>query len=380
MPSRTSTDPSTSVLTQRQLNRSLLARQMLLHRSDMTVEATLEHLVGMQSQVPSHPYVALWSRLEGFQTDHLSRMMIDRTAVRMLLMRGTIHLVTARDGLKLRPVVQELYERLFPSNAIWGPNLKGMDLDELLAAGRKQLEETPRTSKALASLLAELWPDRDPASMSQAIRHYLPLVQVTPRGIWGKSHQATWTTVEKWLGESVDDNTAPDDTILRYLVAFGPATVADIQTWSRLQGLREPVERLRPQVRVYRNEKGQELFDVSGAPFPDPETPVPPRFLPVYDNALLSHADRTRIIDEDYRKAIGSSNGLFDATYLIDGFVAGSWKIEQKKKEKRATLVLTPFAPMSAEERAALEDEGARLLAFAAADAETHDIIVQSSR
>ncbi len=380
MPSRTSTDPSTSVLTQRQLNRSLLARQMLLQRSDMTVEAALEHLVGMQSQVPSHPYVALWSRLEGFQTDHLSRMMIDRTAVRMLLMRGTIHLVTARDGLKLRPVVQELYERLFPSNAIWGPNLKGMDLDELLAAGRKQLEETPRTSKALASLLAEQWPDRDPASMSQAIRHYLPLVQVTPRGIWGKSHQATWTTVEKWLGESVDDNTAPDDTILRYLAAFGPATVADIQTWSRLQGLREPVERLRPQVRVYRNEKGQELFDVPGAPFPDPETPAPPRFLPVYDNVLLSHADRTRIIDEDYRKAIGSSNGLFDATYLIDGFVAGSWKIEQTKKERCATLVLTSFAPMSAEERTALEDEGARLLAFTAADAESHDIIVQSSR
>jgi hypothetical protein len=379
MPSRTSTDPSTTVLTRRQLNRSLLARQLLQQHADMTVEAALEHLVGMQSQVPSHPYIALWSRLAGFATDHLSQMMIDRTAVRTLLMRGTIHLVTARDCLRLRPVVQELYERLFPSIAIWGSNLKGMDLDELLAVGRTHLEETPRTGKALASLLAEQWPDRDSASMSQAVRHYLPLVQVTPRGVWGESHQATWTTVEHWLGRSVDEHTAPDDTILRYLAAFGPATVADVQTWSRLQGLRGPIERLRPQLRVYRNEKGQELFDVPGAPFPDPETSAQARFLPIYDNVLLSHADRTRIIAEDYRKAIGSSNGLFDATYLIDGFVAGTWKIEQKK-ERRATLVLTPFAPHSAEDRAALEDEAAQLLAFAASDADARDIRFTDAR
>jgi hypothetical protein len=364
--------PATDVLTQRQLNRSLLARQLLLQRSDMTVGAALEHLVGMQSQVPSHPYTALWSRLEGFELDHLSQMMLDRSAVRTLLMRGTIHLVTARDCLRLRPVMQELYERLFPATASWGPSLKGMDLDALLAAGRRHLEDTPRSNKALASLLAEQWPDRDSAAMAQAVRHYLPLVQVTPRGVWGKSHAATWTTVENWLGRPIDEDTTPDAAILRYLAAFGPATVADVQTWSRLQGLREPIERLRPHIRVFRNERGQELFDVPDAPFPDPETPAPPRFLPIYDNALLSHADRRRIISEEHRKAISAPNGLFDATYLIDGFVAGTWKVERGKHH--ATLHLAPFAHHSSADRAALEDEGNRMLGFVAADAATREI------
>ena len=338
------TQLTADVLTQRQLNRSLLARQLLLERSSMGTADAIEHLVGMQSQVPSHPFIGLWSRLEEFETHDLSRMMLDRTAVRTLLMRGTIHLATARDCLRLRPVVQELYERLFPSIAAYGPNVDGMNLDALLAVGRELLEEQPRTTKQLATLLAERWPDRDPASLAQAIRHYVPLVQVTPRGVWGKSHQATWTTVEAWLGRPVEADTDPSETILRYLAAFGPATVADIQTWSGLRGLRPHIDRLRPHLRVFRNERGQELLDVPEVPFPDPDTPAPPRFLPVYDNALLSHADRTRIVADDYRKAISSPNGLFEATYLIDGFVAGGWRIEQAKGG--ATPHLHPGNPL----------------------------------
>lgn len=361
---------STEILTQRQLNRALLARQLLLERSTMPVAGVLEHLVGMQSQVPSHPFIGLWTRLEGFETDHLSRMMLDRTAVRMLLMRGTIHLVIARDGLRLRAVMQEFYERLFPTIASFGPNVAGMDLDALLAAGRRHLEEEPRSGKALASLLAARWPERDPASMAQAVRHHLPLVQVTPRGVWGKSHQPTWTTVEAWLGRPMDHETNPGETILRYLAAFGPATVADVQTWSRLQGLREHVDRLRPHLRTFRNERGQELFDVPGALLPDPETPAPVRFLPVYDNALLSHADRTRIIAEPHRKVIATLNGLFDATYLVDGFVAGTWKVEERKTNRRAVLHLVPFASHAAADRAALEAEGERLLELLAPQAD----------
>ncbi|HVL26099.1 MAG TPA: winged helix DNA-binding domain-containing protein [Thermomicrobiales bacterium] len=376
----TTTPADGAVMTRRQLNRSLLARQLLLERSTMTTPAALEHLVGMQSQVPAHPFIALWSRLAGFETDDLSRMMLDRTAVRTLLMRGTIHLVTADDCLRLRPIMQELYERLFPAIAAFGPNVAGMDLDALLAAGRAHLEAQPRTGKALAALLAGQWPERDPASMSQAVRHYLPLVQVTPRGVWGKSQQATWTTVEAWLGRGVDEGTAPDATILRYLAAFGPATVADVQTWSRLQGLREPIERLRPRLRVYRNERGQELFDVPGAPFPDPETPAPPRFLPVYDNALLSHADRTRIIADEHRQAIATPNGLFDATFLIDGVVAGVWKVEQARKPSRAILRLQPFAPLTGADREALEAEGERLLFFLAPGAETREVAWREDR
>ena len=365
------------VLTQRQLNRALLARQLLLARSTMSVTDALEHLVGMQSQVPSHPFIGLWARLAGFAPDDLSRMMLDRTAVRMLLMRGTIHLVTARDGLRLRAVMQEFYERLFPTIASFGPNVAGMDLEALLAAGRCHLEEQPRTSKVLADLLADQWPHRDPASMAQAVRYCLPLVQVPPRGVWGKNQQPTWTTVESWLRRPIDDHTDPGETILRYLAAFGPATVADIQTWSRLQGLRAHVERLRPRLRVFRNEKGQELFDVPDAPLPDPETPAPPRFLPVYDNALLSHADRTRIIADDRRKAIATPNGLFHATYLIDGFVAGSWKLGRDRR--RATLHLVPFAPHALADQAALEAEGETLLRFLAPEADEREIALHEA-
>lgn len=363
---------TTGVLSQRQLNRSLLERQHLLKRSEMSTASALEHLVGMQSQVPKDPFLALWSRLEGFRTDHLSQMMLDRTAVRALLMRGTIHLVTADDCLKLRPVMQDLYERLFPQIATWAPNLEGMDMDALLASARTLMENEPLTVKALGARLSEIWPDRDPASMAHAARHLLPLVQVTPRGVWGTSHQATWTTVERWLDASLDTNADPKATILRYLAAFGPTTVADIQTWSRLKGLREHVEALRPQLQTFRNEKGQELFDVIDAPFPDPETPAPPRFLPVFDNVLLSHADRTRIVAEDHRKALSYSNGLFDSTFLVDGFVAGGWKIEQTKRY--ATLTISPFVSLSTGDQSALEEEGVRLLNFLVPDADLCDL------
>jgi hypothetical protein len=366
MPVRGSTSTEVAVLTQRQLNRALLGRQLLLERSRMPVTDAIEHLVGMQSQVPSHPFIGLWSRLAGFSTDDLSQLMLDREAVRTLLMRGTIHLVTARDCLRLRPVMQAFYERIVPTIASVGPNVAGMDVDALLAAGRAHLEDAPRTAKELAALLAEQWPERDAMSMSQAVRHFLPLVQVTPRGVWGMSHQPTWTTVEAWLGRSIDAKTDPDETILRYLAAFGPATVADIQTWSRLQGLRAHVERLRPRLRTFRNERGQELFDVPDGLLPDADTPARPRFLPIYDNVLLSHADRTRIIAEERRKAIATPNGLFDATYLIDGIVAGTWKIDVDKT--RATLHLRPFAPHAREDAQALEREGEGVLRFVVPD------------
>jgi hypothetical protein len=226
-------------------------------------------------------------------------------------------------------------------------------------AGRT-VEDAPRTTKDLAALFAEQWPGRDANTMSQSVRYRLPLVQVTPRGVWGMSHQPTWTTVEAWLGRSIDAEPDLDDTILRYLAAFGPATVADIQAWSRLQGLRPHVERLRPRLRAFRNERGQELLDVPEGLLPDPETPAPPRFLPVYDNALLSHADRTRIIAEARRKAIARPNGLFDATYLVDGVVAGTWKLDEDKS--RATLHLQPFTEHARADVEALEREAEGLL------------------
>lgn len=366
--------PEGTTLTQRQLNRALFARQLLLERSPMQVTDALEHLVGMQSQVPSDPYIGLWSRLEGFATTELSRIMQDRAVIRASLTRETIHLVTVADYLVLEPVMQALHERVFPRTD-QGKRLGQAHVLEILEAGREMLAERPLSMKALGARLAERWPDRDPGRMAPAVRFLLPLVQVTPRGIWGASHGATWALAERWIGQAIPNSSTPDTILPRYLAAFGPATVADMQAWSGLQGLRTVVEHMRPHLRVYRNEKGQELFDVPGAPLPDPETPAPVRFLPGFDNALLSHVDRTRIIAEEHRKAIGSRNGLFLSTVLIDGFIAGTWGIEKTKE--RAALRIVPFATLSPDDHDAIQAEGERLLVFLA-DGLSHEVVIAS--
>lgn len=363
---------SGEVLSQRELNRALLARQMLLRRSPMSVEQALGHLVGMQSQVPRDPYIGLWSRLEAFHQDDLGRSMTERRAVRASLMRATIHLVTARDALRIRPVLQAVFEHAYAAPPPGQPNVEQTLIGELLACGRALLEVTPRTGKALRTLLTDCFPDRDPAALSRAVLILLPLVQVTPRGVWGASHAPHLTTTEHWLGQPLEADTSRDELFLRYLAAFGPATLADFRAWSRLKGLNDFVARLRPRLLSFRDERKRDLLDLPDAPRPDPVTPAPPRFLPGFDNALLSHSDRTRIISEPFRKAIGSKNGLFDATYLIDGFVHGIWKIE--RTGNTTTLVISPFATFESTQRDELMEEGARLLTFIAPDAASHDI------
>src|SRR5215207_8537007 len=371
-PSKNSSRGSEGVLTLRELNRATLERQMLLRRRKLPAVEAIEHLVGMQAQSPDPSYVGLWTRLEGFHPDELAHLILDRRAVRIALMRNTIHLVTARDCLKLRPLVQPVLDRVLYANRAHRADIEGVDIEALVAAGSTLLEERPRTAKELGELLKKRWPERDAASLVRAIRHLVPLVQVPPRGVWGKSGQATHTTAEAWLGRPLDLNPSLDEMVVRYLRAFGPATVKDVQTWSGLTRLGEVTDRLRPRLRAFHDEQGKELFDLPYAPRPDPDTLAPPRFLPEFDNLILSHADRTRIIANDYRKVIASKNGMVPATVLVDGFVRGTWKTERTRG--KATLVIEPSEPLSGSAREALAEEGEQLVRFVGDGAKAFEV------
>lgn len=362
----------TRVLDARALNRALLERQLLLRRSKMSATDAIEWLVGMQAQIPGDPYIALWSRLEGFRTDDLAKLITDREAVRMGLMRATIHLVTARDALALRPVLQPALERTFQTGSPFGRQLVGVDIEKLLEIGRVLVDDRPRTSAELRPLLHKRWPKRDQDSLVMAMSYLLPLVQVPPRGVWGASGQPRRTTLEAWLGRPLGKNRSPDTMILRYLAAFGPATAGDARTWSGLGGLAEVFERLRPRLRIFRDERGRELFDVPDAPLPDPETPALPRFLPVYDNVVLSHGDRARIVRTFALRRIGYLERANFGSVLIDGFVGATWTLERRAKAARLRIALLDRPPKR--ELVAVEAEGARLIGFIAPDAESRDV------
>ncbi|WP_371663451.1 winged helix DNA-binding domain-containing protein [Streptomyces sp. NBC_00280] len=346
------------VLGPRALNRATLARQLLLARSPMSAKDALAHLLGLQAQNVKPPYHALAARLEGFVPEELSRLMADREAVRIVTMRSTIHTHTADDCLTLRPLVQPARDREL---TYFRKGLVGVDLDRLTALARDLVEAEPRTMKQLREALLVEWPDADPQSLSVAARCRLPLVQVTPRGLWGRSGQVALTTAEHWLGRPAQEAQAQetsvlDTTVLRYLAAFGPASVKDMQTWAGLTRLRAAFERLRPQLLTFRDEHGTELFDLPDAPRPDPETPAAPRFLPEFDNLLLSHADRTRVVPADLKGRTWTGNQAH-CTLLVDGFLAALWRLEDR------TLTVEPFGEFTRAQRAAVAEEGERMLA-----------------
>lgn len=351
-------------LGRRALNRATLSRQMLLHRREMPAIDAIEHLVGLQAQAPSPPYVGMWTRLAGFHPEELAHLIEDRRAVRIALMRNTVHLVSARDCLALRPLTQPVIDRGLYSTRANRAELEGVDIGALAAAGHALLEERPRTARELGGLLQESWPERDPAILARAIRHLLPLVQTPPRGVWGKSGQTTHTTAESWLSQPLEPAPSVDDMVLRYLGAFGPASVKDVQTWSGLTRLGGVLDRLRPRLAVFRDERGRELFDLPDAPRPDPDTPAPVRFLPEFDNLILSHADRTRVIDDEYRRLLASKNGMVPATVLVDGFVRGTWKT--KRMRGKTTLEIEVLEPLPNRDRDVLTEEGELLLRFMA--------------
>lgn len=347
------------VLSLRELNRALLARQCLLERSGGAgVTGMVEHLIGLQAQAPFPPYYGLLSRLDGFRPGDLATLLEDRSVVRLALMRGTIHLVSARDSLPLRQLMQPVIERMFRTNH--GKRLPGVDLAELAARGRELVDAEPMTFAELGAALAARWPDQPPADLAQGVRALVPLVQVPPRAVWGKAGLARHTSAQAWLGPGEPARMSPETLVRRYLAAFGPASVKDVQTWSGLTGLRAVVQGMRVDLITFRDHNGVELFDLPGAPRPAAETPAPVRLVAEFDNLVLSHADRTRVISVEHWRIVASPNGIFPGIVLIDGFAGGLWRLDG------ATLTIDLWAPPSRPAIREITAEAERLLAFAA--------------
>jgi hypothetical protein len=361
-----------AVLDRRTLNRTLLARQLLLERSDTPAVAVVEGLVGMQAQVPLDPYVGLWSRLTAFDPAAVGDGLLERELVRMTLMRTTLHLVSARDAVRLRPLLQPVVERAFASSP-FARRLAGLELGPVLTRGTELVEQEPRSTAELARALGEEWPRYDPTALAYAVRSLVPLVQVTPRGVWGQTLQPKMTTLATWVGGRPAAALSVEHLVRRYLRAFGPASAADVRTWSSLRDLRPVLARLAPELRSYRDEAGRELYDVCDGVFPDPSTPAPVRFLPQFDNLFLSHADRSRVMTDVRWDASFARQG----TLFVDGFLGGAWSLGETRGQ--ATLTVELRTRTSPAERRNVKLEAEELLVFAAADAAARKLVVRSA-
>ncbi len=364
---------SSYALSARVLNRALLCRQLLLERVQMPAIAAIDKLAGMQSQAPLTPYIGLWARLADFRHEELAGLLTQRAAVRLSMMRSTIHLVSAQDALAFRPLLQPVMDRAL--KGAYGKRLAGLELAEVAAAGRSLVEKKPLTLGDLGAALQDRWPDRDPQALANAVRNLAALVQVPPRGIWGESGLAAQTTAEAWLG-SEWSAASPEALVRRYLGAFGPASIKDMQTWSGLTGQRTVFAGMKDELISFTDENGTELFDLPGSPLPDPDMPAPVRYLSEFDNIILAYADYTRLVTPAHRKLVISDNGIVRAMLLVDGFVRGIWRIEQERNA--ATLIVRLFEPITPAEREAAAEEGERLLRFAAADAPNHHLVFES--
>jgi hypothetical protein len=283
-------------------------------------------------------------------------------------MRATLHLVTAEDYLLLRPALQPALARAL--RGFFSQEARRLDLDRLVAAARTYTAEQPRTFPELRAFLSAIAPNETAQSLSYAVRTHLPLVQVPPAGTWGCFRIPRYVSAEAWLQRPLASaGEGLRHLIARYLAAFGPATRRDIEAWSGLSRLQTTIDELSPTLCSFQDERGRVLLDLPGLPLPRPEVPAPARFLPEFDNLVLAHADRTRVLPEEYRSAVLRPPGRVLATFLVDGIVRGTWRIERARNT--AVLVIEPFEPLPEHARDALVAEGERLVRFVEDNATT---------
>jgi len=367
----------TDVLTRKELNRTTLARQMLLAREQATVPQAVERLLAMQAQQARPPFLGLWSRLADFSAGQLHAALHGREVVRATYVRATRHLLSGRDYLTFRLAIQPMLTAAV--NSILNRTGGGPLDDELLIpAARSVLSAGPRDFGAVRDLLHERFPDVNDRALGYAVRMNLPLVMVPTKDRWAFPAVADFTLADTWLGSTPLDSESLDLLVPRYLAAFGPATPADMQTWSGMPRLKPVFEKLRPRLRTFRDERGLELFDVPDAPRPEPDAIAPVRFLPDFDRLRLAHADRTRIVPEEHRPRLITKNLRVPAAFLCDGFVRGTWQLT--RRSKAATLTVTPFEVLPRQAVTDLTDEGHRLLGFAEPDAEKLDVRFSPAR
>ncbi|WP_219508109.1 winged helix DNA-binding domain-containing protein [Nonomuraea ceibae] len=351
--------PNSRVLDRRTLNRTTLDRQLLLARSTMTPAQAVERLVALQGQDVNPPYYGLWSRLSSFTQDDLTSLLHSRQVVRGSLLRATQHLTLAGDYVWLRPLLQPRLSRGL--RGAFGGALRDVDLDELARLARAHLTRAHLKGRTLTrtqvrDLLAERWPGVDRLALNWTVQAVLPVIHTPPSGEWNRGGAVPFTLAEEWLGRPLDTAPPVERLVTRYLAAFGPAGVMDVQAWSGLTRLRPVIEAM--DLRAYRDEDGRVLYDLPDAPLADPETPAPVRFLPYFDNLIVAYADRSRLMTAERRKAV-CVGAVIHPTFLVDGVVAGMWDL------KDDTLTLRPFRPLPGPVMEELTAEGERLLAFA---------------
>lgn len=348
------------ILTNRQLNRATLARQMLLERSDMGLAEAVQFVIGLQGQVSEGPYQGLWSRLRDFRHEALTALIVDRTLVRATSLRSTLHLHTVDDLLGLRPHVQPTLDRMWQS-AFGNRRFGGNDVAAVQKAGVRLLDEGPMTGGQLGAALSEEFPDGEPLAKSVLLQVKDILVQIPPTRIWGSGHAPLLTRAQNWVPKPHKRPMTREALVLRYLAAYGPASVNDMQAWAGMTRLSEAFGGVRDQLVEFEGEDGRVLYDLPDAPRPEADTPAPVRFLPDYDNVLLGFADRSRIVGADDQKRLVELSRSFRAV-LIDGVVTASWSIAREKDQ--ATLTVTPFRKLLKREIRDIEREGVAYLGF----------------
>lgn len=358
------------VLTLRELNRATLARQLLLARGRLTPIRAVERVLGLQAQVARPPFVGLWSRIERVDRGAVVTDFLERRLVRATTMRATLHVVSPADYLRFRGPLQPALDRAI---GVLKTRAHGLNFDRLVQRGRAFFSK-PQTFDAFRDHLLSLDPKGDVRAMAYLVRTRLPLVQVPTNSTWGFPAQPEFVAADAWLEKGPAESHAPDALVMRYLEAFGPATVADIQAWSGLQGLKPVIEALRPKLRTFKGEGRAELFDVPDGARPPADMPAPVRFLPEWDNAIVARSD-ARLLAKEHRSAVFRPGLRVLATLLVDGHVAGIWKTDRKRSG--ASLQVDLFAPVAKPLRAEIEEEGTALLRFVEPEAPRVDVVVR---